>query len=279
VDVDPRWLLKALAITLLAALVCGYLTLCLLFYQGQWQLILHPKRSTSSQPPVPGAELVHFAPGESGNTELTGWWIPATEGHYAQSQQTILVLRSGDGSVSDDTALLAAIHGLGLNVFAFDYRGYGQSAATHPTQARMTQDATSAWQYLRTLRNLSDQQIIPYGIGVGAALATNLAATHPQIHTLILQNPIPDVLSIIQNDPRAKLVPLRLLFNERFELAALLTTLNTPKLFLLTDNSAQSLATRAASPKTSATLHPTDLYSPIYLDQLTRFLDEYPAKH
>jgi pimeloyl-ACP methyl ester carboxylesterase len=279
VDVDPSWLFKALALTLLAAFVCGYLTLCLLFYQGQWQLVLHPKRTTSSQAPVLGAELVHFAPGESGNTELSGLWIPATEGHYAQSQQTILLLRSGDGSVSDDTTILAAIHGLGLNVFAFDYRGYGQSAATHPTQARMTEDANSAWQYLRTLRNLSDQQIIPYGIGVGAALATNLAATHAQIHALILQNPIPDVLGTIQSDPRTKLVPLRLLFNERFELAAPLATLNTPKLFLLTDNSAQSLANSAASPKTSATLHPIDLYSPIYLDQLSRFLDEYPAKH
>jgi uncharacterized protein len=279
-DIDPRWLLKAFALTVLAAFICGYLTLCLLFYQGQWQLVLHPKRTTSSQPPVPGAELVHFAPGDAATPQLTGWWIPANSGgRYAQSSQTILLLRSGDGSLADDTPVLTALHGLGLNIFAFDYRGYGQSAATHPNQARMTEDAVSAWQYLRTIRNLSDAQIIPYGLGVGASLATNLATSHPQIPALILENPIPDVILTIQNDPRANLVPLRLLFNENFEIAAPLKNLSTPKLLILTNNSSQSLAGTAASPRTTTNLRPADLYGPIYLEQLTRFLDEYPAHH
>ena len=67
--VHPLWLVKALAAVLLAAVLCGYLTLCLLFYQGQWQLVLHPSRDTSIHPPVVDsptkAELVRFAPDES----------------------------------------------------------------------------------------------------------------------------------------------------------------------------------------------------------------------
>ncbi len=299
-DVDPRWLLKAGALTILAALVCGYLTLCLLFYQGQWQLILHPKRPTGSQLPVvdsqTAAELVHFAPDESAVPQLTGWWIPAPPGSR-YSQSTILLLPSGDGSLADDSALLTALHGLGINIFAFDYRGYGQSAAIHPNQLRMTQDADSAWQYLRTIRNLSDQQIIPYGLGLGAALATHLAATHPQIPVIILQDPIPDVALTIRDDPRTHLLPLSLLFRERFELT---TTLPTPKLFLLTEttqnstnsqsNTAilqalKSMVDGASSPKTTVSLHPADYNGPIYLNQISSFLDEYlaptpaPAQH
>ena len=83
-DVDPRWLLQAGAICVLIAIVCGYLTLCLLFYQGQWQLVLHPKRdnATTSQLPVAdaAAELIHFGPDDSAVPQLVGWWIPATPG-------------------------------------------------------------------------------------------------------------------------------------------------------------------------------------------------------
>jgi hypothetical protein len=38
--VDPIWLVKALALSLVAALICVYATLCLLVYQGEWQLVL-----------------------------------------------------------------------------------------------------------------------------------------------------------------------------------------------------------------------------------------------
>src|SRR5258708_25482464 len=77
--VDPRWLLKAVAVVLLAALPCGYLTLCLLFYVGQWQIVLHPQRPGASPPPVANAavEFVRFAPDDSAIPQLTGWWIPA----------------------------------------------------------------------------------------------------------------------------------------------------------------------------------------------------------
>ena len=48
--VHPLWLAKALALTLLAALLCAWLTLCLLFYQGDWQLILHPSPTIAQTP-------------------------------------------------------------------------------------------------------------------------------------------------------------------------------------------------------------------------------------
>jgi pimeloyl-ACP methyl ester carboxylesterase len=205
---------------------------------------------------------------------------------YAQT--SILLLPSGDGSLADNAALLTALHTLGVNIFAFDYRGYGQSAATRPNQLRMTEDADSAWRYLRTIRNLSDRQIVAYGLGVGAALATHLAATHPDLHALILQDPVPDMLFTIRDDPRTRFIPLSFFFHERFELATPLTTLKTPKLFLLTDDSSpkspnnnpsgtKALVDGSSSPRTSVSLHSTDFYGPIYLTQLSSFLDEYPA--
>ena len=50
--VDPRWLLKAGAVSILVALLLAYLTLCWLFYHGQWQFALHPSRTVAQTPPA-----------------------------------------------------------------------------------------------------------------------------------------------------------------------------------------------------------------------------------
>src|SRR5438309_10751551 len=91
--VSPIWLVKAIALTIVAALLCGYLTFCLLFYQGQWQLVLHPTRTAASPASIDGIsyELVRFGPDESATPQLTGWWTPAASGSRSSSI-TILFL-------------------------------------------------------------------------------------------------------------------------------------------------------------------------------------------
>src|SRR5271170_867266 len=81
--ISGKWLLSALGIVLGAAVICAYATLCLLFYQGSWQLIFHPSRTVSTAPNVPYQEI-QFDYTETGKPQLTGWWIPAEAGvHYA----------------------------------------------------------------------------------------------------------------------------------------------------------------------------------------------------
>ncbi len=272
--VDPIWLLKAIGITILVALLCAWLTLNLLFYRGQWQLVLHPTRTSAPPANIAGApyELIHFGLDESATPQLTGWWIPApANGRYAQS--TILFLPGADGSLTNNTQTLSALHNLGINVFAFDYRGYGQSADTHPSQEKMTQDADHAWQYLNTSRHISAQQILPYGTGVGASLATHLALTHPDVPALILDTPQSDLLDTALHDPRSSLLPVRLLFHEHFPLTDLLAGLRTPKLLISTGTPNPPAFRTAADPKLTVELSsPTD---PFYGPALTRFLDEY----
>jgi pimeloyl-ACP methyl ester carboxylesterase len=272
--VDPIWLLKALAFVVLAALLCGYLTFCLLFYQGQWQLVLHPTRTAASPQFIAGApyEVIHFGPDESATPQLTGWWIPsAPGGRYAHA--TILFLPGSDGSLENCISTLASLHNLGINVFAFDYRGYGQSAATHPTQQNMTGDADSAWQYLTTSRSIPEPKIILYGVGAGASLAAHLTLTHPAIPALILDSPHTDLLDAALRDPRSKLLPVRLLFNQRFPLAKPLATLQTPKLLISQTASPDQPFPTAADPKLSVEFStPSEA---LYAESLIRFLDQY----
>ncbi len=274
--VDPIWLLKAAGVVLLAALFCGYLTFCLLFYQGQWQLVLHPDRSKPAPASIAGSpyETVHFGVDESGTPQLTGWWIPAEpNGRYAH--ETLLYLPGGDGSLADVEPRLAALHSLGINLFAFDYRGYGQSSATHPNERRMTQDAASAWQYLTVSRQLPGGAIVPFGDGVGAALAASLAAAHIESPGVILESPRVDLLKTVQDDPRTRLLPVGLLFHEDFQLASTVGSLKTAKLFLLPESAASlEMARSAAEPKVIVALPPSQANGPAYLEQIARFLDQ-----
>lgn len=272
--VDPRWLFKALGITFFAAIFCAYLTFCYLFYQGQWQIILHPARTAASPQSIAGIpyEFIHFGPDESATPQLTGWWIPsAPNGRYAQT--TLLFLPGADGSLVNSIPTLATLHNLGINVFAFDYRGYGQSAATHPNQQNMTHDAEAAWQYLTTSRKIPGQQLIPYGTGIGAPLAAYLAATHPPIPALILDAPQADLLDAARRDPRSRLIPLRVLFRENFPLAQPLTALRTPKLLISRATSPDKAFRTASDPKIAVELPASS--EPLYTQALTRFLDQY----
>jgi pimeloyl-ACP methyl ester carboxylesterase len=272
--VDPVWLLKALGVCVLAALACGYLTFCLLFYQGQWQLVLHPTRTTSSPSSVAGIpyEIIHFGPDESAIPQLTGWWIPADPaGRYAHF--TILFLSGANGSVTDSVPTLAALHHIGVNVFAFDYRGYGQSAATHPNQQNMIHDADSAWQYLTGSRAIPAQQIIPYGFNVGASLAAHLSIAHPASPALILDSPYADLLDAARRDPRSHLLPVSLLFRQHFPLAEPLSTLHTPKLLLSRPPAPDEAFPTAAGPKVAVKL--TAPSEAAYEQSVSQFLNQY----
>jgi len=273
-DVSPIWLLKAIAFTIVAALFCGYLTLCLLFYQGQWQLVLHPTSTSAPPTSIAGAsnQLLRFDPGDSAIPQLTGWWIPSDPGgRYAHL--TLLFLPDGNGSLADSIPTLAALHNLGINIFAIDYRGYGQSAPVRPNQQTMTRDAQAALHYLTNSRSISTERIIPYGLGTGASLATHLAATEEKIPALILDTPRVDLLDTALEDPRAAFLPVRLLFHERFPLAQPLASLRTPKLLLSRTTQLDQSFRTAADPKLTVELANSSALA--YNQSLTRFLDQY----
>jgi uncharacterized protein len=217
--VSGRWLLSAILGVVAFAAVCTYLTLCLLFYQGQWQVVFHPSRTVATTPATVGLkyDAISFDYTGTGAAQLTGWWIPA-EASSTTSSRTLLFLHDGQGSLSEVTAQLKTLHSLGLNIFAFDYRGFGQSMNTHPSESRVYEDADAAWNYLIDIRHLDPRSIVIYGSGLGATIAAETALRHHESPALILENPAPPALSLIAADERTSILPIRMLFRDRFEI-------------------------------------------------------------
>lgn len=266
--VEGRWLLKAFAIVIAVALLCTYATLCLLFYLGQWQLILHPVRTMGPAP----ANLVRFSSEATGQPQLAGEWMPAaTVNRY--NELTILFLPGGDGTSATFSATQNALTQAGLNVFTFDYRGYGRSAATHPSEERMREDAEAAWTYLTTTRHIPASRIIPYGVGVGASLAASLAMKYSEIPGVILDSPYTDLRQVVDRDSRLRFLPVSLLFHEDFPLREVLSKMQRPKLLISHPGAETPDAFRGATaPKSVYALEASS--GPTFNEAITGFLNE-----
>lgn len=266
--VAGSWLLKAFGVVVVAALICTYATLCALFYRGQWQIVLHPVRTTGPAPD----DLIHFSSEATGQPQLVGEWLPAMASNR-YSKLTVLFLPGGDGTSASFSATQTALREIGLNVFAFDYRGYGRSANIHPSQQRMTQDSEAAWSYLTNTRKIPASTILPYGVGVGASLAAHLAAIHNEVPAVLIDAPYGDLGEMIRRDSRFRFLPVSLLFHEDFPLRAPLASLRRPKLLMTHDQAQEPEAFRsAAAPKVTVAL-PT-VPDAAFAQAVARFLDQ-----
>jgi uncharacterized protein len=270
---SARWMLGAVGGVLLLAAVCVYITFCLLFWQGQWQLVFKPSRAIAHTPASAGLKFdeISFDATETGVLQLNGWWIPA-EPNAPYAADTLLLLHNGVGSLSDTLPQLQALHKLGINLFAFDYRGFGKSANIHPSEASTYEDADAAWGYLTDTRHVSPSNLVLDGVGLGAVIAVETARRHPQTAALILEDPAPPTLDTLQFDPRTRLLPIRLLFHDRFDMTKTLATLATPMLLLYSTERGDGY-NYAVDPRQTATV--TGYADPKYLDALRSFLSKY----
>jgi hypothetical protein len=256
-----------------------------MFWQGSWQLLYHPQSSVARTPANAGLAFddLAFAVTEAGIPRLKGWWIPAVPGaRYCRC--TVLYLHGANGNLGDTVDEMARLHNAGLNVFAFDYRGYGQSQPVHPSQAHWREDAEWALQYLTGTRHLPANSIVLVGQDLGADLAIQIAAAHPELAGVVLQEPINDPLAPVFQDPRARMVPAHLLVPDHWDLNEPAATLRIPSLWFY--RPAKAPATKASvqpdffkrvpARKVLVWLPATGKGDADYLNALTAWLDDLP---
>lgn len=300
--VSGRWLVGGITLAFIAAGFCTYIALCLLFYQGQWQMLFHPSRTISATPASAGVPYrdVRFDVTSEGIPRLDAWWIPATASSATPSPwtaDTILYLHASRGSLSTAVPGLARLHTLGINIFAIDYQGFGLSRGRHPTERLVDDDSVAAWRYLTAARNIAPQHIVVYGDGVGATLAARIAARFKPA-AAVLQDPNPPARRIFMTDARARILPLFLLQKEFLDPSADLARPRAPLLFLdihprpartvSTGPITPAFSTPAASPRNTRAHQLFDLASSpkqyydlrssspaVYTETLRRFLDQY----
>jgi uncharacterized protein len=276
--VARRWIVGGIALALLASLLAIYLAIALLFWQGQWQLIFHPSHVVDNTPARDGVSFddVRFDATEVGHTRLTGWWVPG-KAQTSGKRRIILYLHDARGSLSDALPEILALHALGEDVFAFDPRGFGKSEWAKPSESHWNQDADAALYYLASVRHVGPSHVIAVGRGLGATIAADLTRKHGEMKSLVMIDPQPPTLGLLQAPRWTHILPVRLLARDHFDPSIALSSTSVDKLFVLPANAAAPAYIARAVPPATA-VHGAALGKNETAAALQRFLAQYPSK-
>ncbi|MBT3233547.1 MAG: alpha/beta fold hydrolase, partial [Calditrichaeota bacterium] len=105
----------------------------------------------------------------SNGVKIHGWFVPSEN-----AKATMIFCHGNAGNISHRMDSIRMFNEMGLNVFIFDYQGYGKSEGK-PTEKGTYQDAQAAWDYLVKDRKTDPEEIIIFGRSLGGAIAAWLA--------------------------------------------------------------------------------------------------------
>lgn len=84
---------------------------------------------------------------------------------------------------------------LKVNIFAYEYSGYGMSTPGGPSETNLYSDIEAAFKYVRDVIGQDWSKIIPYGRSIGTVPSVHLA-TRTAVRGVILQSPMLSILRI-----------------------------------------------------------------------------------
>lgn len=161
------------------SLLVGYVAISGALYLLQGQMIYHPTTAISATPSALGYEYEDVEFVAEDEVQLHGWFIPKES-----AELTVLYFHGNAGNISGRLETIQLLHELGLNVFMFDYRGYGKSEGA-PSEKGTYKDAQAAWKYLQTARAKPDSSIVIMGRSLGGSIAAWLSARKSPVATII----------------------------------------------------------------------------------------------
>jgi pimeloyl-ACP methyl ester carboxylesterase len=124
--------------------------------------------------------------------QLHGWFFPAEKGS-GRSHLVFLLMHGNAGNVGTRLGFYEAWLGLGVNLFSFDYRGYGRSQGV-PSEEGTYQDAEAAHAWL-VARGFAPENIVALGKSLGGGVASELALRRP-LGGLILQSTFTSIADV-----------------------------------------------------------------------------------
>lgn len=157
-------------------------------------------------------------------TQLTGWLIPGRDG-----APVVLFCMGNAGNISHRLDTLRLLHKLGVAVFIFNYRGYGQSQGK-ASETGTYSDAAGALAYLQG-RGWTAERTILFGRSLGAAIALQAALQNPPAG-LIMESAFTSIAAMGRHHYPLLNLLLGWLFGARYDNLAKISALSSPLLLI-----------------------------------------------
>jgi hypothetical protein len=150
-----------------------YLLLCLLCLSGCLSSMLyHPVPELRGTPADVGLPYESVCLETVDGERLGAWWIPS-----GTPRGVLLYCHGNGGNISALLDSVRIFNRLGLDLFVFDYRGYGESTGS-PSEQGLYRDVESAWDYLERVRRIDPRKIVVFGWSLGGPVAAWLSRKH-----------------------------------------------------------------------------------------------------
>ena len=193
---------------------------------------------------------IEFDSRSSGDAvRLHGLWLPQDRA----DAPVLLYLHGARYDVRGSAHRMRRMHELGFAVLGVDYRGFGRSTNTLPSESLAYEDARAAWDWL-ALRHPQSPRYV-FGHSLGSAIAVHLAHEVADESGLIVEGAFPSIPELVGTFKWGWL-PVSPLITQRFDAAARIGRVGAPVLVvhgsedrLISPELGQALFERAADPK------------------------------
>lgn len=146
-----------------------YVGVGLVLYYMQPKFLYRPVRDVPFTPADMDLDFEDVTFQSDDGVALNGWYVPVPNAPF-----TVLLCHGNAGNIMHRLNSVELFHGLGLNCFVFDYRGYGKSQG-RPTEDGTYADARAAYDWLTRTRHVPPEQIVLFGRSLGGSVAAHLA--------------------------------------------------------------------------------------------------------
>src|SRR5215216_5327065 len=187
------------------------------------RLTFFPSAGETETPRSIGLEYEAVSIRTADEETIAAWWMP-----HEAARADVVYFHGNGGNLSMWLPILAGVQASGLNVLAFDYRGYGRSTGS-PTEQGLYRDADAVLRELTRLRqedgDASRRPLIYWGRSLGGPVAA-YATTVRRPDGLILESTFPDKGAVLRG--HFLLRALNLLASYRFNTAGMVRGFHGP---------------------------------------------------
>ncbi len=209
----------------------SYLLICVSLYFWQNRLIFLPSQVIQTIPDDFGLSYedvwIPITTTLGMKEHLHGWWIPV-----ADPQGVILYLHGNGSNVGANITQAQRFQEMGFSVMLIDYRGYGRSEGSFPTEQQVYEDANSALSYLLAFQQLQPEEVFLYGHSLGGAIAIELATHSPNLGGMIIQSSFTSMTDMVIHLKRYNWLPIKLILHHKFDSIAKIKAIQIPILFI-----------------------------------------------
>ncbi|MGE5681219.1 MAG: alpha/beta hydrolase [Bacillota bacterium] len=143
---------------------------------------------------IPDSLLKQVTFNSEGNT-LYGYWI-ASNGK--RPGITMLYYHGNKHNIDEYWDRVMLLHQLGINVFIFDFRGFGKSQGESSTESALYADSRAALDFLKTRKDFNADSLCIYGYSLGNVGSVYITAEIFKPLCLFAESPFASANSLTQ---------------------------------------------------------------------------------